>query len=135
MGAGSLQLMSDVTNEHDTDHQEEPILDQQPLECQICAYPYDKLQKVPRILQCGHTFCQTCLFELRRLRGDGLMCIQCPNCRKIEQVLSVENLPENEMVFLSEPGAFNMNIFSPYEAAKRLAIESRSLVMTGERYL
>ena len=39
------------------------------------------------------------------------------------------------MVFVREPGAFNMNIFSPYEAAKRLAIESRSLVMTGERYL
>ena len=28
-----------------------------------------------------------------------------------------------------------MNIFSPYEAAKRLAIESRSLVLTGERFL
>ena len=72
---------------------------------------------------------------MRRLRGDGLTCIQCPNCRKIEQVLSVENLPENEMVFVREPGAFSMNIFSPYEAAKRLAMESRSLVMTGERYL
>ena len=29
---------------------------------------------------------------------------------------------------------FTMNIFSPYEAAKRLGIESKSLVETGERY-
>ena len=28
-----------------------------------------------------------------------------------------------------------MNIFSPYEAAKRLAIESKSLLVTGEKYL
>lgn len=30
---------------------------------------------------------------------------------------------------------FSMNIFSPYEAAKRLGIESKSLVRTGVRYL
>jgi hypothetical protein len=30
---------------------------------------------------------------------------------------------------------FTMNIFSPYEAAKRLSIESKSLVKTGERYM
>jgi hypothetical protein len=30
---------------------------------------------------------------------------------------------------------FTMNIFSPYEAAKRLGFESKSLVSTGQRYL
>jgi hypothetical protein len=30
---------------------------------------------------------------------------------------------------------FTMNIFSPYEAAKRLGFESKSLVSTGHRYL
>jgi len=30
---------------------------------------------------------------------------------------------------------FTMNIFSPYEAAKRLSVESKSLIKTGERYL
>ena len=43
----------------------------------------------------------------------------------------MENLPENEYVFLREPGSFSMNIFSPYEAAKRLTIESKSLLVTG----
>ena len=50
-------------------------------------------------------------------------------------MFAVENLPENEYVFEREPGAFNMNIFSPYEAAKRLTIESKSLLVTGEKYL
>ena len=30
---------------------------------------------------------------------------------------------------------FTMNIFSPYEAAKRMGFESKSLVSTGQRYL
>jgi hypothetical protein len=30
---------------------------------------------------------------------------------------------------------FTMNIFSPYEAAKRLGVENKSLLQTGKRYL
>lgn len=64
-----------------------------------------------------------------------MMCIQCPNCRTVTQVGSICNLPENEYVFSREPQMFTMNIFSPYEAAKRLGVESKSLVQTGERYM
>jgi len=49
--------------------------------------------------------------------------------------MSLDSLPENEYVFKREPHMFTMNIFSPYEAAKRLGIETKSLVKTGERYL
>ena len=49
-----------------SDHvSEEQYAEQQQVDCQICAYPFDKEFKVPRILQCGHTFCQDCLNELR----------------------------------------------------------------------
>ena len=64
-----------------------------------------------------------------------MMSIQCPNCRNHTQVISLSNLPENEYVFQREPQMFSMNIFSPYEAAKRLGVESKSLVKTGVRYL
>jgi ABC-type Zn uptake system ZnuABC Zn-binding protein ZnuA len=50
-------------------------------------------------------------------------------------VASLNSLPENEYVFMKEPQMFTMNIFSPYEAAKRLSVESKSLIKTGERYL
>lgn len=36
---------------------------------------------------------------------------------------------------MKEPQTFAMNVFSPYEAAKRLGLESQSLRKTGERYL
>ena len=107
----------------------------QTVECQICAFPYDKNIKIPRILPCGHTFCETCLEEIRRQRGPEMISIQCPNCRNVTQVVSIGNLPENEFVFQKEPQMFTMNIFSPYEAAKRLGMESKSLVETSERYM
>ena len=64
-----------------------------------------------------------------------MMKIPCPNCRNVTQVISLGNLPENEYVFKREPQMFTMNIFSPYEAAKRLSVESKSLTKTGERYM
>ena len=63
-----------------------------------------------------------------------MMCIQCPNCRNLTQVVSLSSLPENEYIFQREPQIFSMNIFSPYEAAKRLGVESKSLIKTGIRY-
>ena len=69
------------------------------VECQICAFPYDKNLKIPRILPCGHTFCETCLEEIRRQRGPEMVSIQCPNCRNVTQIVSIGNLPENEFVF------------------------------------
>ena len=50
-------------------------------------------------------------------------------------MISIGNLPENEYIFKREPQMFTMNIFSPYEAAKRLSVESKSLIKTGERYM
>ena len=66
-------------------------------ECSICFFQYDKVHKIPRILRCGHTFCQTCLEEIK-IANKHSIC--CPNCRKsTENVLSTKNLPENVSVF------------------------------------
>jgi hypothetical protein len=64
-----------------------------------------------------------------------MMKIPCPNCRNVTHTVSLGNLPENEYIFKREPQMFTMNIFSPYEAAKRLSVESKSLTKTGERYM
>ena len=66
-------------------------------ECSICFFQYDKLHKVPRILRCGHTFCQTCLDEIKMPLKHS---ITCPNCRlPTENVICTKNLPENDGVF------------------------------------
>jgi hypothetical protein len=45
--------------------------------CPICFDHYNDKDKVPRILPCGHTFCQSCLMDLRTSN-----ILTCPTCRK-----------------------------------------------------
>jgi hypothetical protein len=44
--------------------------------CPICYDPYNDREKTPRILSCGHTFCQGCLLDLRTSN-----ILTCPTCR------------------------------------------------------
>jgi hypothetical protein len=127
-------------------------------ECSICCFQYDKISKVPRVLRCGHTFCQTCLDEIKGgpLKKPAFSTtITCPNCRiQTENVTCTKNLPENDGIFqtaaLGNSGAngrvgvgtqslhmlSGTNILnSPYEGAKRLQRESSNLAATGERFL
>jgi hypothetical protein len=104
-------------------------------ECSICFFQYDKVQKVPRVLRCGHTFCQACLEEIK---GGPLKIpafsttITCPNCRlPTENVVCAKNLPENECILnngtlgaqgvvRSGTSGTSLLLNSPYEAGKRL---------------
>ena len=45
--------------------------------CPICYDHYNDKDKIPRIVQCGHTFCQNCLMDLRTSN-----ILTCPTCRK-----------------------------------------------------
>jgi hypothetical protein len=47
------------------------------ISCPICYDNYNEKDKIPRILQCGHTFCQSCLMDLRTSS-----ILTCPTCRK-----------------------------------------------------
>lgn len=43
--------------------------------CPICDKPFDEIKKVPRIVDCGHTFCSPCLEDLIKNSADGnLVC-------------------------------------------------------------
>lgn len=44
--------------------------------CPICYDHYNDKEKIPRILSCGHTFCQNCLMDLRTSN-----ILTCPTCR------------------------------------------------------
>ncbi|RXG51705.1 hypothetical protein Avbf_10264 [Armadillidium vulgare] len=43
--------------------------------CDICAKEFDSLHVIPKILECGHTFCSPCLTIIIRQNPS------CPNCR------------------------------------------------------
>ncbi len=87
---------------------------------------------MPRVLRCGHTFCQTCLDEIKLPTKHS---ITCPNCRlQTENVLCTKNLPENDGVFNPQQRGLGVNLNSPYEAAKRLMRECEALQSTSDRF-
>ena len=60
-------------------------------ECSICFEHYNDQSKCPRMLSCGHSFCQICLERL--LHGNT---IDCPKCRNPVAVPSgVQDLSKN----------------------------------------
>ena len=46
-------------------------------ECPVCFEPY----KDPRLLKCGHQFCQNCLKDIANHNPRGN--IRCPVCREV----------------------------------------------------
>lgn len=55
-------------------------------ECSVCFLPYNRLERIPRLLHCRHTFCQPCLETLSQCRG-GLLTVCCPLCRRVTCVM------------------------------------------------
>ncbi|KAG7388684.1 hypothetical protein PHYBOEH_007765 [Phytophthora boehmeriae] len=80
------------------------------VECELCNEPYDDddsdLGHIPRLLTCGHTFCQSCLAGWARahLASSGgsysgeSATIECPTCRRetrFDGAKGARSLPKN----------------------------------------
>lgn len=52
------------------------------LECGVCYLRYSRIDRVPRMLHCNHTFCTPCL-ETMGLHYSGLCSVRCPLCRQV----------------------------------------------------
>lgn len=50
------------------------------MECDICMLEWNTDTRIPRLLQCGHTFCQTCLLSLLSSSQKKGTDFFCPNC-------------------------------------------------------
>lgn len=51
-------------------------------ECSVCLLPYSRMDRIPRLLHCRHTFCDPCLETMSRARS-GLLTVGCPLCRRV----------------------------------------------------
>ena len=68
------------------------------LECSICLEKYDKKEKLPRILKCGHTFCTSCLIKIKEKNKPNNK-IKCPLDLKIgSETNNIEDVPINRVL-------------------------------------
>lgn len=51
-------------------------------ECSVCLLPYSRVERIPRVLHCRHTFCDSCLERMSTER-NGLLTVGCPLCRRV----------------------------------------------------
>uniref|UniRef100_A0AC34Q1Q7 RING-type domain-containing protein n=1 Tax=Panagrolaimus sp. JU765 TaxID=591449 RepID=A0AC34Q1Q7_9BILA len=53
------------------------------LQCEVCLEPFDSEKRPPKLLPCGHNFCENCLFNLCcHQQYCFLDFICCPTCRQ-----------------------------------------------------
>ena len=68
------------------------------LECSICLEKYDKKEKLPRILICGHTFCTSCLKKIKDKNISSKQ-LKCPLDLKIGyETNNIEGIPINRVL-------------------------------------
>ncbi|XP_040896636.1 tripartite motif-containing protein 3 [Toxotes jaculatrix] len=51
-------------------------------DCSVCFLPYSRMDRIPRVLHCRHTFCELCLETMSQARS-GLLTVACPLCRRV----------------------------------------------------
>uniref|UniRef100_A0A3P9KN04 Im:7152348 n=1 Tax=Oryzias latipes TaxID=8090 RepID=A0A3P9KN04_ORYLA len=51
-------------------------------DCTVCFFPYSRMDRIPRVLHCRHTFCELCLEAMQQVRGSYLA-LACPLCRRV----------------------------------------------------
>ena len=55
------------------------------MECDVCLLEWDSKKRIPRLLSCGHTFCQECLESIANKCVSQNKCFTCPTCQNEEQ--------------------------------------------------
>ena len=64
-------------------------------ECPVCWDVFNDNVRMPRILRCGHTVCQSCIEYLPVDSSMGQECLLCPECRSPCLWRGVRELPKN----------------------------------------
>ena len=64
-------------------------------ECPICLERFNRTEKMPKILSCGHTFCKNCLTKQKQKNNE----LFCSICREKQNVNDPEQLITNRTIY------------------------------------
>lgn len=64
-------------------------------ECPICFERFNRTEKMPKILSCGHTFCKSCLIKQKQKNNN----LFCSICRENQNVNDPEQLITNRTIY------------------------------------
>ena len=64
-------------------------------ECPICLERFNRTEKMPKILSCGHTFCKSCLIKQKQKFNQ----LSCPVCRESQKINDPEQLITNRTIY------------------------------------
>lgn len=64
------------------------------MECAVCIRDWNSSSCIPKMLSCGHSFCESCLSDLYKTRSGGKVNadVPCPNCLVIHKFNHVSEL-------------------------------------------
>ena len=62
-------------------------------ECSVCLFPYTRMDRIPRLLHCRHTFCELCLDTMSQATS-ALLTVSCPLCRRVTCIGNGHSLQE-----------------------------------------
>ncbi len=71
------------------------------MDCKICFEKYDKFEHKPMVINCAHTFCLRCLYDLK---NKAFICPTCRNEIKSEK-------PNVNKLFLATTKKLKLNKF------------------------
>lgn len=62
------------------------------MECVICLISWDCSEHIPRLLSCGHTFCQICLLSIFKKAQSNQRQFFCPTCNSVQNITKEEDI-------------------------------------------
>ncbi|EGT48656.1 hypothetical protein CAEBREN_03057 [Caenorhabditis brenneri] len=72
------------------------LIDDSVIKCEICHEPFNHQTRLPKLLPCGHNYCESCIFELCLHQEYYLLdSITCPTCRREFTMHTARQAPTN----------------------------------------
>ncbi|KAL7631693.1 UNVERIFIED_CONTAM: hypothetical protein RMT77_018001 [Armadillidium vulgare] len=94
--------------------------------CSICTKVFDTLHLIPKILECGHTFCSPCLTKLFQNNPS------CPNCRAeikgTESSLPINYIALKAVDFYKSKAWPEKEIIASIEDMKKKCMERKEII-------